>query len=298
MSRRIFLTFTDQRMQSARARICQQAQALNFYSEVIGASERSLDSDFRKRYKSILNAEHKGYGFYVWKPRIVKQVLASLQDGDLLHWLDAGSHLNPAGLWRLEQYFQLAETVPGGFLGFENKPPDGPLPYDGRRLPDNSEYLLTKGDLLDWFHVRHRPEITRTQQIGATTFIVRKCKESVEFIDQWNEVFAGRQHLIDDSPSMSANEEGFICHRWDQSILSILAKLNNVPTVSVFECWYPTIEDCWTPDWEYVKEYPIWMKRDRAMKGDNQIYIKFLKGKGRVKSILSRVLTGEASTSR
>jgi hypothetical protein len=37
------------------------------------------------------------------------------------------------------------------------------------------------------------------------------------------------------------------------------------------------------------------MKRDRAMKGDNRIYIKFLKGKGRVKSMLSRVLTGGTS---
>jgi hypothetical protein len=288
MSRRIFLTFTDRRMQSARVRICKQAKALNVYNEVIGASERSLDRDFRERYKNILNDKHKGYGYYIWKPRIVKQVLASLQEGDLLHWLDAGSHLNPKGLWRLEQYFQLADSTPGGFLGFENKPPAGPLFYDGRPLPDNSEHLLTKGDLLDWFNVRHRPEISRSQQIGATTFIVRKCKESVAFIDAWNDVFAGRQHLIDDTPSVSPNEEGFLFHRWDQSILSILAKLHQVQTVSVFECWYPTVENCWQPDWEYVKDYPIWMKRDRGIKGENPMFIKFLKAKGRLKTMLAK----------
>jgi hypothetical protein len=288
MTRRIFLTFTDRRMQTARKRICQQARSLNVYSDVIGASENSLDRDFRHRYASILNEKHKGYGYYIWKPRIVKQVLATLQEGDVLHWLDAGSHLNPAGLWRLQQYFQLAETAPGGFLGFENKPPNGPLAYDGRPLPDNAEYLLTKGDLLDWFNVRDRPEICRSQQIGATTFMIRKCPESVDFIEHWNQVFEGRQHLIDDSPSISPNEKGFICHRRDQSILSILAKLHEVPTVSVFECWYPTLDDCWSPDWDYVKDYPIWMMRDRGIKPKKQWDLYYLKAKGRIKSIVSK----------
>ena len=294
MSRRIFLTFTDSRMKAARERICKQAKALNFYSEVIAASERSLDRPFRRRYQAILNSQHKGYGYYIWKPQIVKQVLASLQEGDLLHWLDAGSHLNPTGLWRLEEYFQLAQSAPLGFLGFENKAPNGPLLYDGRPLPDNSEYLLTKGDLLDWFNVRHRPEISRSQQIGATTFIVRKCKESVAFVDEWNQVFADRLHLIDDSPSIAPNEAGFICHRRDQSILSILAKLHQVQTVSVFECWYPSVNDCWTPDWSYVKNFPILMKRDRGIQQENRLYLSYLKAKGAAKSMLHNVLTREA----
>ncbi|MFM7236220.1 MAG: hypothetical protein ACKOYK_05530 [Cyanobium sp.] len=285
MGQRIFLTFTDRRMRAARKRICKQATDLQFYHRVIGGSERSLDREFRKKYKAILNADNK-YGYYIWKPRIVKQVLSSLREGDLLHYLDAGSHLNPAGLWRLEEYFKLAEDAPLGFLGFENKPPAGPLVYDGRPLPDNSEYLLTKGDLLDWFHVRNRPEICRSQQIGATTFIVRKCKESTNLIDEWNNVFDQRQNLIDDSPSISPNEDGFICHRFDQSILSILAKLHRVQTVSVFECWYPSVDNCWVPDWDYLKDYPIWMKRDRGIKYTNSLYIKFLQKKGEIKKWL------------
>jgi hypothetical protein len=284
---RIFLTFTDRRMKAARKRICQQARDLNVYSRVIGSSERSLDRDFRQRYRHILTPDHKGYGYYIWKPRIVKQVLATLQEGDILHWLDSGSHLNPRGLWRLEEYFQLAEQVEGGFLGFENKPPNGPLHYDGRPLPDNAEYLLTKGDLLDWFQVRDRPEISRSQQIGATTFMIRKCEQSVAFVDQWNDVFEGHLHLIDDTASIAPNEPGFIQHRWDQSILSILAKLHGVPTVSVFECWYPSLDNCWQPDWEYVRDYPILMKRDRQIPPPNPLYLYYLKIKGKLKGLIS-----------
>jgi len=287
MGQRIFLTFSDRRMRRARRRICRQARSLGVYFKVIGASESSLDADFRRRYREILTPEHKGFGYYIWKPRIVKQVLASLDEGDILHWLDSGSHLNAKGLWRLEEYFSMAEEAEGGFLGFENKPPNGPLHYDGRPLPDNAEYLLTKGDLLDWFNVRERPEISRTQQIGATTFMIRKCPESVAFVDAWNEVFEGRLHLIDNSPSQSPNEPGFIDHRWDQSILSILAKLHQVPTVSVFECWYPSLENCWQPDWSYVEDYPILMKRDRQIPPQNPLYLSYLMAKGRLKRMLS-----------
>jgi hypothetical protein len=292
MVKRVFLTFSDRRMRLARRRICRQARALGVYDQVVGASELSLDADFRGRYRDILTPQHKGYGYYIWKPRIVKQVLATLREGDILHWLDSGSHLNSRGLWRLKEYFQMAEDAEGGFLGFENKPPSGPLHYDGRALPDNSEYLLTKGDLLDWFEVRQRPEISRTQQVGATTFMIRKCKESTAFVEEWNSTFEGRLHLIDDTPSKSPNEEGFIQHRWDQSILSILAKLHRVPTVSVFECWYPSVQDCWQPDWDYIKEYPILMKRDRQIPGPNPLYLFYLRSKGRVKQLLKRAAGG------
>lgn len=273
-------------MKDARRRICRQATELDFYSGVIGASEAQLDPDFRRRYQSILRPDCKGFGYYIWKPRIVKQVLASLQDGDILHYLDAGSHLNPLGLWRLKDYVHFAEEARDGFLGFENKPPAGPLFYDGRTLPDNAEYRLTKGDLLDWFGVRDRPDISRTQQIGATTFIIRKCEQSVNFVNAWNDVFDGRLHLIDDRPSQAPNEAGFFEHRMDQSILSILAKLWQVPTVSVFECWYPSLENCWLPDWDCIDNYPILMKRDRGMSRPNNIYISFLKAKGKLKTVL------------
>jgi hypothetical protein len=290
MSERIFLTFTDRRMKAARQRICKQAKNLNFYTQVIGTSEHSLDREFKDRYQDILNSNNKGYGYYIWKPRIVKQILSQLKEGDCLHWLDAGSHLNPAGIWRLNDYFGLAAEASYGFLGFENKVPVDPLIYDGRPLPDNAEYLLTKGDLFDWFGVRDQHEITHSQQIGATTFVIRKCKGSVQFIDEWNEVFSGRIHLIDDSPSRSPNFSGFIQHRWDQSILSILAKLYGIETVSVFECWYPTLDNCWEPDFEYIRDYPIWMKRDRQFKGANPLYISYLKSKGIAKNILSKLL--------
>jgi hypothetical protein len=276
-------------MKAARQRICRQARDLNFYTKIIGASEHSLDREFKNRYRDILNSDHKGYGYYIWKPRIVKQILAQLNEGDYLHWLDAGSHLNPAGIWRLNDYFDLAAEAPHGFLGFENKAPVNPLIYDGRTLPDNSEYLLTKGDLFDWFGVRDQQEITKSQQIGATTFIIRKCKESVHFIDEWNEVFNGRVHLIDDSPSLSPNFSGFIQHRWDQSILSILAKLYRIQTVSVFECWYPSLANCWEPDFDYIRNYPIWMKRDRQLKGANPLYLTYLKSKGMAKDMLSKL---------
>jgi hypothetical protein len=44
------------------------------------------------------------------------------------------------------------------------------------------------------------------------------------------------------------------------------------------------------PDWDYVKDYPIWMKRDRGIKQENPLRINYLKAKGRLKELLSKTL--------
>jgi hypothetical protein len=276
-------------MIAARKRMCSQAKKMGTYSEVIGASEKDLELVFRQRFGEFLSSKHQGYGYYSWKPQIVKQVLDKLEYGDILHWVDAGCHLNPRGTWRLCEYFDLANNAPTGILSFQNTPPTGPLVHDGRPLPDNTEYMWTKGDLLDRFHVRNDPSITHTQQIGATTFLIKKCPTSIDFVNRWVETFTDEFTMIDNTPSRGSDLPGFVEHRHDQSIFSVLAKLLPTTSISVFECWYPMIDNCWSPDWEMVSEFPIHMKRDRGIKRESEFKIKALKAKGKIKRVLEKI---------
>jgi hypothetical protein len=288
MARKVFLTFADKRMKAGRRRICQQAREMETYTEVFGASEKDLAPAFRQRFSEYLRPEHRGYGYYAWKPQIAKQILESLSDGDILHYIDAGCHLNPRGKWRLGEYFGMANEAPSGIHGFLCLPPNGSLFYDGRSFPDQAEYKWTKGDLLDRLDVRDKPDITSTQQIGATTFFLRKSDVSMDFMNEWVKTFTDDFAMIDDRPSISPNLDGFIEHRHDQSIYSILGKLLPISTISVFECWYPRIDNCWSPDWETLKDYPIQIRRDRGIKSQSQLQLAVLKAKGRVK----RMITG------
>jgi hypothetical protein len=37
--------------------------------------------------------------------------------------------------------------------------------------------------------------------------------------------------------------------------------------ISVFEFWFPKVDNGWLPDWEMVKDSPIHIRQDRSMKG-------------------------------
>ncbi len=286
MAKRVLVTFTDSRMKVARRRLCRQAKEMGVYTDVFGASEQDLTADFRQRFKDYLTPEHRGFGYYAWKPQIVLQTLERLQDGDQVHWIDSGCHLNPAGSHRLQELFAMTAEAPSGFQGFECLPPNGSLVYKERQFPDQAENKWTKGDLLDRLEVRDRPEITSTQQLGATTFFVRKCPASMDFMRHWIRVFSEDFSMIDDRPSLAPNLEGFIEHRHDQSIYSILGKLLPISTISVFEFWFPQADNCWLPDWEMVGDSPIQIRRDRGLKGESRLKIASLKAKGRLKRLL------------
>ena len=58
--------------------------------------------------------------------------------------------------------------------------------------------------------------------------MLRKSDISVKLIDEWYQVYENDFSLVDDSQSKTANLDGFIQNRHDQSVFSILCKLHNV----------------------------------------------------------------------
>ena len=257
---------------------------MKIYTRIIGASEYDLDPEFRKHFEKHLVPEAKGFGYFVWKPQIVLQTLNQMNDGDILHWVDAGNHMNPRGIWRLEEYFALAQSSPTGILGFEHRPPEGKLQFDGHQLFDGAIYKYTKGDLIDRLHVRNNKDLLSRQHLSGNTFFIRKCEKAVAFVNEWLSLPYENFSLIDDTPSVSPNIEGFIVHRHDQSIFSLLGNLRGITTISDCECWYPCRDDILKPDWEALKDFPILVKRDRGLLSEKEIL--WLKIKGKIKRMI------------
>ena len=243
-------------------RLASQAQNIRCFDGVFNRSEKDLDPEFVKKFQWALKSNVKGFGYWCWKPQIILQTLKLLKENDTLLYLDAGCHLNPNGLWRLNEYFAIAEKSETGILAFQAREPEPPFPHDGRWLPDLRERYWTKGDVLDYFCVRDRPNITDSQSFGAGIILFRNCDPARSFLEEWRAVFEQDFGNIDDTPSKSGNLPGFKGHRHDQSIFSVLAKLRGVSTVSAYEYWYPQ-PNTKQPDWEVLKDYPILAKRDK-----------------------------------
>ena len=234
---------------------------MQIYDEIFTFNELDLPYSFRERFKDKLKVSVRGYGYWVWKPQIILQVLAQMNNGDVLQYTDAGCHLNVSGIERLKQYLALAKNSRNGILAFQAGYPIH-LPIDDDRVfPTLPDREWCKGDLLDHLQVRNNDELLDSPSFGAGIIFIRKCPESIAIIEEWLNLFKFDFSLVDDSPSLSPNPAGFIEHRHDQAIFSILCKKNGVTKLSAYEYWYPSKKGE-AADWSMIANYPIHAKRD------------------------------------
>jgi hypothetical protein len=266
---RFLLSFADSRLWKSLARLNKQAEDLNFFNSIILGTENDLNLDFRIKHIEKLLQGSRGYGYWAWKPQILIQILNKIQFGDSILYIDAGCHLNKLGSWRLEEYFEILEKSPTGILAFQAKTPVAdisPLHYDGRPLFDQPNYQWIKGDLFEYFGVRENPIYTHAQAIGATIILIKKNETSLKIVNEWLSIIEHDFSLLDDAVSKVENLPGFIEHRHDQSIFTLLCLKYQVPTLSAYEYWYPQV-DRMEPDWNALKYFPIHAKRDKDLGG-------------------------------
>ena len=284
------VTFADKKLARAAKRVKKQAQSMGCFENIFTFNEDDLSLEFRIKYQDYLCSDVRGYGYWCWKPECIKMALDVIQEGNFLLYIDAGCHLNKKGLIRLKEYFNLLSQAPNGILAFQAitpTPENSKLKYDGRKLFEQFNYQWIKGDLLENFGVKNNPTYTHAEAIGAGIILVKKCADSQQIINEWSSVIETNFSLIDDTPSSSPNICGFIEHRHDQAIFSLLCIKYKVQTISAYEYWYPKIgkSSRMRPDWRALKEFPIHAKRD---KGNDKIFrFALRKAHAWIKKILS-----------
>jgi hypothetical protein len=216
-SKKYLCAFADSGLPHVISRFKLQADQMKSYNKVFFYTEEELNSDFRTYFSDKLKV-NRGFGYWVWKPQIILQTLEQLNEGEILQYIDAGSHLNPLGFQTLHDYFTLTNNSDIGIVAFKG-------------MGIHVEKKYTKGDLFDYFNVRYRDDVYDTNQVSAGTFFIRKCKKSINIIENWLKVYYNDFSLVDDTPSKSPNFNGFYEGRHDQSVFSLLSKINGVDII-------------------------------------------------------------------
>ena len=169
-----------------------------------GASD--LSPEFVKKNNQLLKAK-KGAGFWVWKPHIIRNALAKVDDGDAVIYCDSGCLVTG----NLKPLVETCATRTRGILGFEV----------GK---DFLERQWTKRDVFVSMDCEEA-KYWNTPQIRATTIIFIKCKASLEFLCEWQELVCDEQLVCDhDSTTGQSEFHDFREHRHDQSLFSLLYK--------------------------------------------------------------------------
>ncbi len=243
--RDFFCSFGDSRMREALIRIRNQASDMGVFDVISVHDESGLAPEFLKTYGCRMVPGSRGFGYWIWKPQIILQVMGEMSDGDRLLFTDVGCHLNPHGADLLRQYFDRTAASQSGMLF--------------TRLQDSFlERRWTKGDVFDEFSCRDNRSVTDTPQLQSGILFFEKRPIAMKFLRDWADACL-KTHLVDDSPSKSPNFSDFNANRHDQSVLSILAKIAGADSISVEN--FITQED-----WSLLKDQPVWIKRDKGIR--------------------------------
>lgn len=193
----------------------------------------------------------KGYGWYAWKPYIIQQALRAADDGDLIIYQDVGRRepilvRHRLSFWQdyLKEHQQ--ECVPGVLIPW----------WGPNRLWTKQQTLTELG--------MDEPRFRDCPQVQASWSVWCKCPQSIEFINEWTEL-CSRRHLIsgDLDRGIENETDGFIEHRWDQSLLTLLTWKNGLKPISSLHQASPEINE---------KSCDAWMARQGAT---NESYIRY-----------------------
>lgn len=106
----IFLSFSSTNgYHQSRHRIMQEAKDSKWFDEVIICTERDLPIEVQQKYLPGWYSQ-QGFGYYAWKAMIVHKVFQTLEEDDILVYIDTGCHINIKGEKRFKEYVEMCKT--------------------------------------------------------------------------------------------------------------------------------------------------------------------------------------------
>ena len=196
----------------AGLRLKKQANDIGLFDECILYTEDFLktNSEFWDKHQSFVEKYTKGYGYYIWKPYVIKKTMEKMSDGDILLYLDAGCEIDSTQPQELNKLIEKVKThkIVGAGTGF-------------------SEFKFTKKDLFITLGMYNIECLNSVQHQGGTNFFL-VCDRTRKLVDEWYETGCDYKNINDSGSTTTVadiqSHVGFHQHRHDQSIFSILTK--------------------------------------------------------------------------
>lgn len=200
------------------------------------SADHDVIGRLRRDHPRIMAAP-RGAGYWLWKPHVIADTLATVTDGTVVVYTDAtvvyGADPSPI--------LALARTVP--IVTFLNP------------ARNAFQFRYTKRDcfvLLD----ADRPSEWNRWQLDAFAIVFRACDESRSFVAEWAAA-CGDERVLTDAPNACGlpNLDGFVDHRHDQSVLTIIAgRRGHRP--------FPPLK--WTPKLPFASGHVFYHHRERT----------------------------------
>jgi hypothetical protein len=195
-------TLSNQLYIASRFRLTESAKHFGVDEIYSYDLEEIKKTSFYLNNKEILDSS-RGIGYWLWKPYIISETLKKANEGDIVMYIDAGIEI----IASLEPLYEICKQQ--SVLLFAN----GNLKNFGWTKRD-CFVLMNCDNKLFWNSV----------QCDASSCIFKKSDVSVRFVEEWL-TYCCDKRIMTDMPNTCGKKNlfGFIQHRYDQSVLSLLA---------------------------------------------------------------------------
>jgi hypothetical protein len=164
---------------------------------------------FYEENKNILDLQ-RGAGYWLWKPYIIIETFRKIEYGDIVFYMDVGDDINNPNIIKIIKNHMINNDYM--IAGSPNR--DVCKKYTKRDC-----FILMNCDEEKY----HNMSI-----VEAGTLIFKKTDFNEIFINEWLH-YCKNENIITDKINIYGNNyEGFIDHRHDQSVLSILTTKYNM----------------------------------------------------------------------
>jgi hypothetical protein len=169
-------------------------------------TEKNLIPYFEK-FKSILS-QKRGSGYWFFKSIFLKEIFEKMNDGDELIYIDAGVEVTDG----VDVFFDIAK-LNNGFCLFQH-------PHTNFKYIKRDCFVLMDCDY-EYYH--------NSNQSDASVQFYIKNEFTKKFIDEYFLLCSDERLLTDmDNTQNKPNLDGFIDHRHDQAILTLLCLKNKI----------------------------------------------------------------------
>lgn len=197
-----FVTFTNTSYMQP-TRILEEAQAFNFDS-IRCLTEHDIPA-FIEKHKDFIDQTPRGYGNWIWKPKVILDTLLSVNPNDIVVYCDAGMHLNAKGLSRYHEYLKLFTD------------------------PDTHMVVFSLNDLYESQHFVKMDAVAAycqefadqsTRMCYAGVMLLRNTPKTVTLIQDWL-ALCENYTFLDGSPSVLPNIPRFKGNDHDNGLFNL-----------------------------------------------------------------------------
>lgn len=230
---KVFLTFgSDNNIKrqhiSNAINIAEQIKQFNIFDKINVYTSYDLQKDkyFWEQHSEFIKNNNRGYGYWIWKPYVIKKKMEELKDGDIILYLDTQCKLDLNEKQYLLEYLEIVKEKKILFTPWTI-------------VPGAFEYCFTKMDLIHKLDMQNNDTLNSFQN-QSCIILIYVCKETRDLVDLWYYYGCEDRHNIDDTPSIIPNSEHYYEHRHDQSVFSLLTKKfgYNYDTTNITKCIY------------------------------------------------------------